>query len=186
MNSLRIHRLLPASVANGPGVRAVLWIQGCSLSCPHCFNPETHSFSEGEQIAVDRLADQIFELASNVQGLTVTGGEPLQQADPLVELLESVRASTSLSIVLFSGFTWNELERHDKWPRISSAVDVVIAGRYEHTQRVADGLIGSANKTTHFLTDRYSESDLEGVPVSEVIIESDGSLSISGIEPLRW
>lgn len=186
MSSLRIHRLFPSSVANGPGVRAVLWLQGCSLGCPHCFNPDTHSISSGHQVSVYNLAAQISELASRVQGLTITGGEPLQQATPLLQLLENVRSRTSLSIILFSGFTWNEIRRLGTWPRISHTVDVVIAGRYEHDQRVANGMIGSANKTTHFLTDRYSELDLAKVPVSEVIIERDGTLSISGMDPLQW
>jgi pyruvate-formate lyase-activating enzyme len=41
--TLRLHQFLPSSHTNGPGLRAVLWVQGCSLGCPRCFNPATHS-----------------------------------------------------------------------------------------------------------------------------------------------
>jgi anaerobic ribonucleoside-triphosphate reductase activating protein len=65
-------------------------------------------------------------------------------------------------------------------------VDVLLAGRYDASQRVADGLIGSANKTVHFLTGRYNMADLESVPQAEVILNADGEIILSGIDPLNW
>ena len=59
---LRLHQFLPASRANGPGLRAVLWVQGCSLGCPGCFNPQTHPFNEGQPVPVENLVSQIVAL----------------------------------------------------------------------------------------------------------------------------
>jgi hypothetical protein len=65
-------------------------------------------------------------------------------------------------------------------------VDVIIAGRYDASRRVAQGLIGSSNKKTHFLTGRYNDSDLEAVPQAEIIVTRHGEVILSGIDPLKW
>jgi hypothetical protein len=63
-------------------------------------------------------------------------------------------------------------------------VDVVIAGRYVAAQHLARGLRGSANKTVHLLTDRYTAADLEATPEAEIILRPDGQVFVSGIDPL--
>ena len=63
---LRLHAFLPRSRANGPGVRAVIWVQGCSLGCPGCFNPQTHAFSGGEVVTVEELFERIVGLGAGV------------------------------------------------------------------------------------------------------------------------
>jgi anaerobic ribonucleoside-triphosphate reductase activating protein len=183
---LRVHRFLPGSRANGPGLRAVLWLQGCSLGCPGCFNPETHTFSGGERVSVDILFQRILTLGKTIEGLTLSGGEPLQQRRPLLALLERVRAETSLSVLLLTGFTWPEIGQMPEVDRLLACVDVLVAGRYDASQRLARHLQGSANKTIHFLTNRYSLADLETVPPAEVVITGTGEVLISGIDPPEW
>jgi anaerobic ribonucleoside-triphosphate reductase activating protein len=65
-----------------------------------------------------------------------------------------------------------------------ACLDVLLAGRFHASQRVARGLLGSRNKTVHFLTDRYQATDLNGVPEAELFVGSGGELTVSGIEPL--
>lgn len=183
---LRIHQFLPTSRANGPGVRAVLWVQGCSLGCPGCFNPDTHPFAGGEFVPVENLMRQIAALADRIEGITISGGEPLQQRAPLLTLLQRVRGETSLSVVLFTGYTWEEVLQMPDSQALLACVDVLIAGRYEASQRLARDLRGSTNKTVHFLTNRYKEKDLQAVPPAEVIITANGEIIVSGIDPTRW
>lgn len=183
---LRIHHFEPASRANGPGLRAVIWVQGCALGCPGCFNPETHGFDAGEKWTVDQLVERIVELQPTIEGLTISGGEPLYQHAPLARLMEQVRAQTNLSILVFTGYTWGELQQFPGVERFLANVDVLIAGRYEASQRVANGLIGSSNKEVRFLTNRYSMADLDQVPEAEITISPDGEIRFSGIDPLRW
>ncbi|MBI4663161.1 MAG: radical SAM protein [Verrucomicrobia bacterium] len=254
---LRLHHFLPQSRANGPGVRAVLWVQGCSLGCPGCFNPETHPFNRGQNVSVDDLFQRIADLTGTIEGVTLSGGEPLQQRVAVTELLRRVRIETSLSVILFTGFGWEEIlsmgaskcrsvgvsecrsavpAQRDRGPTLDCAdmgaahhlpniahtkrspapplrlspflpntatpprrhpdtsadpaflnyIDVLIAGRYDRTQRLAHALRGSANKTIHFLTTRYTPDDLESVPAAEIVVRPGGELLLSGIEPLQW
>lgn len=183
---LRLHKFLPASYANGPGRRAVIWVQGCSLGCPGCSNPETHSPLDGELVRLDDLYARILALEETIEGVSISGGEPLQQPRPLLNLVKRIRRSTTLSILLFTGFTWDEIERMSFAPELLSIVDVIIAGRYDQDQPLQSGLVSSANQTAHFLTDRYSSHDLEVVPPGEVIISEDGEITVSGVDTLAW
>ncbi len=183
---LRIHQFLPQSRVNGPGVRAVLWVQGCSLGCPGCFNPQTHSFDSGELVPIDDLLARLAALEGTIEGLTISGGEPLQQRLPLLRLLRRVRQETNLTTLLFSGFTWAEIQQMPDTKALLAGLDVLIAGRYEAGKRLARDLRGSANKSVHFLTSRYSLSDLQALPPAEVIITAEGEVMFSGIDPVTW
>jgi anaerobic ribonucleoside-triphosphate reductase activating protein len=183
---LSVHRFLPHSRANGPGARAVLWCQGCTLGCAGCYNPQTHPSHGGEAVPVAELLARLAALAGEVEGLTVSGGEPLQQAPALLELLRGVRRQTPLSVLVFTGFRWEEVRRLPEAGELLACIDVLIAGRYEAERRLARGLVGSANKTVHLLTDRYALADLEAVPPAEVVITADGEVVLSGIDPVRW
>jgi anaerobic ribonucleoside-triphosphate reductase activating protein len=185
-STIRLHRLERASRANGPGVRMVLWTQGCAFACPGCFNPETHDLRGGERWNVDDLMEVILSQHQQIQGLTLSGGEPLYQHRALAELLEKLRARTSLSVLVFTGYRWEELQRLTGIQRFLANVDVLLAGRYDASRRVASGLVGSSNKTVHFLTGRYTPKDLHEVPQAEVILMPDGEIRFSGIDPLTW
>jgi anaerobic ribonucleoside-triphosphate reductase activating protein len=186
LRRLRINGFLPRSRANGPGLRAVLWVQGCSLACPGCFNPETHSFTGGHFVSPDDLFRRIASLEGSIEGITISGGEPLQQRRPLLALLRRLRRETALSVLVFTGFTWDEVRGLPDADALLACIDVLIAGRYDGTQHLARGLRGSANKTVHFLTNRYTPDDLETVPPAEVFITPGGAIQLTGIDPLRW
>ncbi len=183
---LRLHAFEPHSYANGPGCRAVVWVQGCTLGCPGCYNPETHAFHAGESVETDALFKRIAALRPRIEGVTISGGEPFQQRPALLSLLQRIREETDLSVLVFTGYTWDELQRFRETPALLRCIDVLIAGRYDARQRLARDLRGSANKTVHLLTPRYGLHDLQLTPVSEVIIEPDGAVVISGIDPLQW
>lgn len=182
---LRIHAILPESAANGPGNRTVIWVQGCSLGCEGCFNPQTHSFHHGTWVNPLNLAQEILSRQAIIEGITLTGGEPLFQMDALECLLFTLRARSSLSVILLTGFEWDEiLQMHvDK---LFPYIDVIISGRFIKEKRLAKSFLGSENKEFHFLTTRYSLRDFQNVPVCEITIEPEGNTFISGIDPLIW
>jgi anaerobic ribonucleoside-triphosphate reductase activating protein len=191
--TLLIHDFIDSSRANGPGQRAVLWLQGCALSCPGCFNPQTHTFHSGQVESVSTLFERIRRLEEHIQRLTVSGGEPLHQIGPLTALLQRVRLETRLSILLFSGYTWEEIQSLRGAASLLAQLDVLIAGRYQAGQGLrndvgsaASGLLGSANKTVHLLTDRYNMGNLREVPEAEVILTPQGEILVTGIRPLTW
>ena len=181
--ALRVHAFMASSRANGPGVRAVLWLQGCSLGCTGCFNPATHPRDAGERASVDELVARVADLGAGIEGLTVSGGEPLEQARPLRAFLERLRRKTPLSVILFTGFTREEVTTAAEMADVLPFVDVLVAGRYDAARRLARGLRGSGNKTTHFLTHRYAEDDLDAVPAAEVAIGHGGEVVVTGVDP---
>lgn len=183
--SLRVHAFLPCSRTNGPGTRAVIWAQGCSLGCPGCFNPQTQAFSGGEGVAVEELFQRIVRLDSAIEGLTLSGGEPFQQREAVAALLAGIRRATNLSVIVFTGYTWEEGQAMPQAGALLAGVDVLIAGRYVADERVARGLRGSANKTVHLLTDRCTLADLEATPEAEIVLRADGQWILSGINPFR-
>ena len=162
----------------------MLWVQGCTLGCAGCFNPQTHTIQGGEWLGVDELFAKILALGDSIEGVTISGGEPLQQADALQPLLQRIRGETRLSTLLFTGFTWEEIGRLPQASALLECIDVVLAGRYDAAQRLAHGLLGSANKTVHLLSSRYTMEDLANTPEAEAIITQQGEILLSGINPL--
>lgn len=182
---LNVHSIMERSRANGPGVRTVIWLQGCSLHCPGCFNPQTHSRAPRLRMRVEALLETIRAGETGIEGVTISGGEPLEQQDGLCRLLVRIRAVTSLSVILFSGLEMKEIVALPQGPDILRRIDVLIAGRYVETLRLSRGLRGSSNQRIHFLTDRYRLRELENTPVAEVSVDGQGRLIISGIDPPR-
>ena len=137
-------------------------------------------------MTVDALFQRIVALRNTIEGITISGGEPLQQCRALLSLLRRVRRGTRLSVLVFSGYAWDEVRRMSDANALLDCIDVLIAGRYDQTQRLARDLRGSANKTVHLLTNRYTMDDLHSTPTAEVIITAEGDVVVSGIEPVRW
>ena len=181
---LRLHAFQPASRSNGPGLRAVVWFQGCTLRCPGCFNPATHDPHAGHDADTQQLAAEILALGDPIEGISLSGGEPLQQPEPLLDLLQRL-AGTRLSRLLFSGYTLEEITEMPLGPRILQELDVLIAGRYVASQHLAQGLLGSANQCIHLLSDRYQMADFTAVPRRELILHADGTATSTGISPWR-
>ena len=179
---MRIHAIEPRSRANGPGARFVVWLQGCSLGCPGCFNPTTHDASGGREVEVEDLLAQLR--AANVEGLSLSGGEPLQQAEAAQALLSGARA-LGLSTLAFSGYTLEEIRELPHGPEVLARLDVLIDGRYVSGERLATGLRGSANQRIQLLTNRYSRADVEATPVAEIRISRDGEVILTGVNPLK-
>ncbi|HUY13228.1 MAG TPA: 4Fe-4S single cluster domain-containing protein [Terriglobia bacterium] len=145
-----LHALIPASRANGPGLRAVVFFQGCSLGCKNCWNQNSHAFV-GAEVSPDTLAGQVLKVHADyvLEGVTFSGGEPMQQAECLPELMKRLRAAApSLSFEMFSGYTEGELERGDYrtrqplpvsdkqllWQEIRSRLDFAVLGRFNQAQ----------------------------------------------------
>jgi anaerobic ribonucleoside-triphosphate reductase activating protein len=179
----RIHAFEPRSRANGPGARFVVWLQGCTLGCAGCFNPNTHDPGGGRAIALDELIGELGR-ARNIEGLSLSGGEPLQQPEVAVALLDAARA-LGLSTLAFSGYTLDEIRALPGGPAVLDRLDVLIDGRYVARERLATGLRGSANQRIQLLTPRYSRADVEATPVAEIRIGPTGDVILTGVDPLK-
>jgi anaerobic ribonucleoside-triphosphate reductase activating protein len=162
-------------------VRTVVWTQGCTLACPGCFNPATHP-AGGASWPVADLAERISSFGTD--RVTISGGEPLDQAAAVIELARRCRQA-GRSVILFTGYAWAQLRRNRPGvvAGLQQYVDVVVAGRYVAARRIATGLRGSDNKTVHLLTDRYRLEEIEATAVAEVLIGADGTVTTTGVDP---
>lgn len=179
--ALQVHAILPRSRANGPGVRWSLWVQGCSLRCPGCFNPATHPSGLGISVRVRDLLEEVRAGCGAIEGITVSGGEPLEQPAGILALLDGVRRAGGISTLLFSGFRIEEIARRPLGREILARLDVLVDGRYEAALRDARGLRGSSNQRVHLLTPRYTSGDVEGTPVAEAVIKPGGTIVRTGL-----
>ena len=102
MTPLRVHRLLDATDAEGPGRRACVWVQGCSIRCHGCFNPHTWNTRGGTVRHVAELAEAIGAVP-DIEGLTLLGGEPFDQPAACAELAERAQG-LGLSVMTFTGY----------------------------------------------------------------------------------
>lgn len=181
---LRLHAFEPVSRANGPGLRAVVWFQGCTLRCPGCFNPGTHDPKGGNDSDTETLAAEISTLATRIEGISISGGEPFQQPEALLDLLTRLTGS-HLSRLVFTGYALQEVESIPLGRTILAQIDLLIAGRYDASCRTNRGLVGSANQQIHLLTDRCRLTALALTPARELILHNDGTVTATGIEPWR-
>jgi anaerobic ribonucleoside-triphosphate reductase activating protein len=187
----RIHAVEPRSRANGPGARFVVWFQGCTLGCPGCFNPTTHDAAGGREVAIDELVGELNRAAATgsaaapaIEGLSLSGGEPLQQPAAARALLDAARA-LGLSTLAFSGYTIDEIRALPGGPEVLARLDVLIDGRYLARERLAIGLRGSANQRIQLLTHRYTRREVEDTPVAEIRIGPTGEVVLTGVDPLK-
>jgi anaerobic ribonucleoside-triphosphate reductase activating protein len=190
-----LHAFISGSRVNGPGLRAVVYFQGCSLGCRNCWNPETHSFT-GKERTVAEVADLIERAQEEraLDGVTFSGGEPMQQGDVVLSLMETLRERLpELGFGMYSGYSQRELScglywcRSDLtqsakqriWRTIKSHLDFAVLGRYAAAQPSTLPLRSSTNQTLELFSDRYSEEDF-GPQEFEVQIDSQGTVQISG------
>lgn len=166
------------SAANGPGERFVLWVQGCPLACPGCWNPDTWDFSPRRPMSVDELEAEIAA-SPDIEGLTFSGGEPFAQAAALTELARRARRR-GLSVLVFTGYELAEL-RSSAARALLAEIDVLVSGRFVLAERdVHLALRGSRNQKLHFLTGRYRETDIMTENKIELHLERDGRILLTG------
>lgn len=181
---IQLHAVIDRSRANGPGQRLAIWFQGCSLGCPGCFNPATHPVG-GERTDAADLIDRALAQGDAIEGVTISGGEPFEQPDGLLALARGLRQrAPRLSILVFSGFTRQEVERRPLGPAILAAIDVLVDGRFVERRVLGRGLRGSDNQRIHLLTGRYTLEQIEATPTGEVVIGPDGVARVTGVAPI--
>ncbi len=150
----------------GPGNRLTIWTVGCSKHCPKCANPELWDKGSGRDLPVKELLRMIKEALGGRRpdGITITGGDPLEQPEELLELLEGLSEITD-DILVYTGYAESELKDHiekELLEKLVSKIGVLIDGRY--VAELNDGkcaLRGSTNQNIIFydrsLEERYRD-----------------------------
>jgi anaerobic ribonucleoside-triphosphate reductase activating protein len=188
---LRMGARVPLTRAEGPGPRYALWVQGCAIRCPGCCNPHLFEAAGAEALSVPALLAEVKAVRdrSGIEGVTLLGGEPFEQAPALASFARGVRA-LGLSVLAFSGHTLEELRaRAAGEPAVAGlldALDVLVDGPYQAARPERERLwVGSTNQRFHYFTDRYAagiERPQAGEPLRtvEVRLSPEGRLSANG------
>lgn len=161
---LRIATISDDTEAEGPGRRWALWVQGCTIRCPGCCNPEMFGTDGGSLVTIDALVARMRAAAERgVEGISVLGGEPFEQVSGVAAVARAAK-SLGLTVMVYSGYRLAELRDRADAAELLAEIDLLVDGRYERDQPeppppVGRRWLGSTNQTMHFLTAAYSPDD---------------------------
>ena len=132
---LRIAGIQRDSIVDGPGIRYVIFTQGCPHHCEGCHNPQTHDFEAGKVADTDIILKEIFE-SRLVSGVTFSGGEPFCQAEALVPLAEAIKAKNK-HLMIYTGYLLEELQKmpNTHVQRLLELTDILVDGPFVLAQR---------------------------------------------------
>ena len=130
---IKIAGIVKESIVDGPGIRLVVFTQGCVHNWLGCHNPETRSFSAGYYMDIDKILGDIIDNPL-LDGITLSGGEPFHQGKASAILANKVK-EYGLSVVVYTGYTFEELVKeidiNTGWKQLLYATDILIDGRFD-------------------------------------------------------
>lgn len=128
---IRIAGVVRESIVDGPGIRFVVFAQGCPHNCAGCHNPSTHDFDGGNLVAVDAI---INEMKKNplLDGITLSGGEPFEQPEAFGELAERAK-ELGYHVMAYTGYTYEKLltKKDEQRQRLLENTDLLVDGKFE-------------------------------------------------------
>ena len=133
---LRVAGVIEESIVDGPGIRFVLFLQGCRLHCPGCQNPQTWDFDGGTLVPA---AEVLGRIKANplVRGVTFSGGEPFEQAAAVLPLAEELKAQ-GYHLMAFTGYTLEQLVQKPECRAFLEKLDLLVDGPYIEAQKSLD------------------------------------------------
>lgn len=129
---LRIAGIINESIADGPGIRMVVFTQGCSHNCPGCHNPQTHPYDAGEVIEIEKILSDIKKNPL-LDGITLSGGDPFEQASACSVLAGEVK-KLGLTVITYTGYTYERLlelsEQREGYAGLLENTDLLVDGPF--------------------------------------------------------
>ena len=175
-----VERLLFPIHTLGPGSRIALWTMGCPFRCSKCASPELWEVDMAKNLQVENLRRLIGGVIENneVDGLTITGGEPFSQIDDLFGLLFALDTPKNFDVLVFTGYTLAELvnKRNKKIEQLLQKIDVLVDGRYMDEFNGSSALRGSDNQNIVYLNEglrgKYEKYLQKGRQVQNIFYEN--------------
>ncbi len=129
---IRVSGIINESIVDGPGIRMVIFAQGCKHKCKGCHNPNTHNFDAGEFVDIDKIISDIKK-NSLLDGVTFSGGDPFEQAEAFAKLAEEVK-KIGLSVITYTGYTYEQLlgyaSQRKGYKELLENTDVLVDGPF--------------------------------------------------------
>jgi anaerobic ribonucleoside-triphosphate reductase activating protein len=184
-DTLQIFRRQSPVTVLGPYQRAVIWVQGCAFACPGCIVPESWPSGQGEAVRVLELADWILA-QPGIEGITLSGGEPMLQAQALDNLIDRVRQVRDLGVVCYTGDRLERLVQQGTPAQraLLKRIDLLIDGPYVESRHADLLWRGSDNQRLLLLTKRYRQVLAGRADCSAGLtfaVAEDGSLAFTGV-----
>ena len=176
-NTISLGHRLDHSEIYGPGIRSVFWTQGCNLACKGCWNTQYWSSRGGSKIEVSQILNELDQL-DGIEGITLLGGEPLQQSEASLELIRGCK-EMGLSVFLYTGYDPSEFD--ETMQACFDLSDIAVTGRF--VQELRDTTLrwrGSSNQQVHFISDLYDDSVLQEQTEVECHILPNGEIRMVG------
>lgn len=130
---IKIAGIVKESIVDGPGIRLVIFTQGCVHNCIGCHNPETHSFSNGYYMDIEKIIEMVKK-DPLLDGITLSGGEPFHQGKVCGILAKKIK-DMNLNIVTYTGYTFEnlikEIDINDGWKELLYETDILIDGKFD-------------------------------------------------------
>ena len=178
---LNVSATMSRSRANGPGVRAVIWVQGCTIGCPGCYSASTHPHSAASLVKPSKIAEWLLSIPG-IEGVTFSGGEPFEQSAAVLETIKLVRKqSPSFTFFAFSGYSYQDLlsSTERSVTELLHNCDMLSTGPF--VAKLRDNSLlwrGSSNQELHYLTNVY-QSSMEAqwileAPTEEYSVQNEG------------
>jgi anaerobic ribonucleoside-triphosphate reductase activating protein len=154
----------------GPGRRICIWLEGCPFNCNGCMALSMKKQRSEDRKTVKEIFSVIEQSCSGLDGVTISGGEPFYQVEGLRQLVDLIKDKTSLNIMVYSGYSIEELKETGKdVDHVLSMIDILIDGRFENKTtntklwRGSDNqrlliLSKMANKYAHFIDAEYDQN----------------------------
>ena len=177
--TIRIGRVLHATLAEGPGQRTAVWVQGCSIRCAGCINPHLFNPRGGHLITATAIVQGA--LAASDEGITLLGGEPFDQPEACAHLAREAQ-NAGLGVICFTGYAHDDLVRRDEANLLLAHVDLLVDGPYvAELPENERALVGSTNQRFIPLTSRYRDYRAEKERNRiELRIAPGGSIDVAG------
>jgi len=158
--------------ALGPYNRYAIWVQGCQKRCAGCISEDSQPLDGGYEKEVNDLVTDILN-TPDIEGVTISGGEPFLQVEPLVSLIRQIKKEKDIGVIIYTGMRFSEI-RESELVKIS---DMIIDGEYRDELNDGLSLRGSSNQQICLITDRYKEEakNLYGVTGRKIELQVEGS-----------
>lgn len=179
---LNLAAFSPRTQALGPGLRAVIWVQGCPLKCSGCISPAWIPFKPALLMTPQEILEK-FDFSA-ISGLTISGGEPMEQAKELASVAKLAKEKKDINIICFTGYRYERLLKDPPNPGVAAlleVIDLLIDGPFIQAKTETMGLRGSSNQRFVHLTNRLADFDFASHKRTVEITISNGQMEFIGI-----
>lgn len=136
-DTIKIAGVVKESIVDGPGIRYVIFTQGCPHKCPGCHNPQTHDINGGKDVAISKLVEDI-KRNPLLKGVTISGGDPFVQAKAVSKLISQLDKKR-YNIMVYTGYEYEELismaNSENGFMELLENTDILIDGKFDITKK---------------------------------------------------